>query len=100
LNGIETKTEVFNGQYNDDNEFSLRVKLNVAPVDNIVVSIEAVTKNNTHWGDTTTINSILGDYSSLSVYGDGKIKDVEMSAPEKEDGAISKSIEIPPGLNG
>lgn len=100
LNGIETKTEVFNGQYNDDNEFSLRVKLNVAPVDNIVVSIEAVTKNNTIWGDTTTINSILGDYSSLSVYGDGKIKDVEMSAPEKEDGAISKSIEIPPGLDG
>lgn len=42
-----------------------------------------------------TIPSLLNDYSTITIKEDGKIEDIEMSAPEKEDGAIGKKIQIP-----
>lgn len=94
LHGNIFKTEVFNGQYNDDNTFGLRQKLKVAPVVNIHIGIEAVTKNNTKYNDEITIPSLIGDYSTIELIP-GEISDFDLSVQEAEDGIIAKSIILP-----
>lgn len=96
--GEIVNSEVFSGQYNNDNVFTLKANLKVAPVTPILVSLEAVTKNNTVYGDMITIPSVLGNHGLLSVAPGGGISDAILMPEEQEDGVIAKQIRIPNGM--
>lgn len=99
LHGVEMKTDIFSGQYMNDNAFSFDTVLPIAPVIEMQAAIEAVTKNNVKYHDEIPIPSILGTVNHI-IPNYGKISDMEMSAPEQEDGAIGKTIHMPDDLYG
>lgn len=73
--------------YNDLNTWSGKLKLNIAPLTNIKVSVEGVTKNNHIIGATCTITPIaLGN-------ANGSIVDGLLEEEEKTDGIIYKVFE-------
>lgn len=99
VHGTEMRTDVFSGQYQGDNNYSFQTVLPVAPVTNIRVGVEAVTKNNTKYNDTVDIQSIQKNLGVIQVpAGMNPIKDILMSAPEQEDGVIGKEIKAPDTL--
>lgn len=91
------KSQVYSGQYSDDNTFTLRAKLPIAPVKSIQVAIEAVTKNNAIWTDETTIPSLLQTHAFIEDKI-GEVKEVEMTARELEDGVLAKTLKLPEDL--
>lgn len=92
-NELMIKDYVFNGQWNGGNEYSVKVSLDIAPVVDINLTLEAVTKNNTVIGDTGIIHSLIDDYSTI------RLKQGKLIDPEKEtdylNGCISRTIQIP-----
>lgn len=103
LHGQVIKSEVFNGQFDNDNVFTLNQQLKVAPVTQIEVTLQAVTKNNTVYTAYINIPSVLKNYTLLPVMqrvkeGDiylPQIKDSELLTAENEDGILSKTITLP-----
>lgn len=103
FNGEVIKTEVFNGQYNDDNVFTLNHKLKVAPVVPIMITVEAVTTNNTVYVNSLEIPSVLKDYNLLPVMEKVKqgdiwypiVKDTDLRQEETEDAILAKTIILP-----
>lgn len=98
MEGVERKTDIFNGQYQNDNTFTFKCQLPVAPVKEIQVAVDAVTKNNTKWHKEINIPSLIDNLSYISA-NYGKIEDAEFSAPEVEDGAIGKILTTPKTMN-
>lgn len=94
LYGTTTGTEVFNGTYQQDGSYSIRAKLPLAPVQQILVSVEAVTKNNTIRGKTISILP-LKNTGDLKVIG-GSMKTTELRAEEADDGVIAKTFILSP----
>lgn len=96
FDGQEIKSQVFNGQYNDDNTFTLRAKLPIAPVKPITAHIEAVTKNNAIWTNVVPIPSLLTSNFIKENYG--KLEDFSLTSREQEDGVIAKTLTLPSDL--
>lgn len=95
VHGIEMREEVFSGEMKIDKP----IRLPVAPVKTIQVSIEAVTKNNAKYYQSGYIQPIQNAAGYITEPdGMGELKDVEMSAPEQEDGTIAKMFKAPPDL--
>ena len=92
LHGIMSKSQVFNGQYNQDGTYTMKAKLPVAPVVPIAVSVEGVTKNNTIRG------------AILNVYPVGAINPLDTvqadlgpyvpNSEETNDGVLGVSFKI------
>lgn len=99
LQGVEMKTNVFSGQYQNDNTFSFETVLPIAPVKTIQAAVDGVTKNNSKWHDEIFIPSLL-DNKAFIEDNFGEIKDMDLTAPEIEDGAIGKIIVMPGDLKG
>ena len=93
LYGSAFGTEVFNGVYQQDGSYSVKAKLPLAPVQQINISVEAVTKNNTVRGKTLTILP-LKNTQELDVL-DGEMKEAYLQSEETEDGVIAKTVIIP-----
>lgn len=99
VHGVETKTDVFTGQYQNDNNYSFTTILPVAPVKDIQVSVEAVTKNNMKYHNEGYITSLIKSNTIIETpNGMGKMSDTEMSASEQEDGCIGKQVKVPSNL--
>lgn len=104
LYGSTFKTLVFNGQRQQDGVYTLRVKLPIAPVQRILVSLEAITKNNTIRGRTLTIVPLKFSqiFPVLQHDIDPKtekeiplIEEVKLYDEEGEDGCLAKKVSIP-----
>lgn len=103
LYGSTFNTLVFNGQRQQDGVYTLKVKLPIAPVQRILVSLEAITKNNTIRGRTLTIVPLK--YSKIfpviqhNVDENGDeiplLEDVSLQGEENEDGCLAKKVSIP-----
>lgn len=95
VHGIEMREEVFSGEMRIDKP----IRLPIAPIKTIQVGIEAVTKNNAKYYQSGYIQPIQNAAGYITEPdGMGKLKDVEMSAPEQEDGTIAKMFKAPPDL--
>lgn len=90
--GSTFNTMVFNGTYQQDGSYSVKAKLPIAPVQQINVSVEAITKNNTIRGKTLQIMPLKFS-KDLPVIG-GKMWDTFLRQEEIEDGVIAKTFSV------
>lgn len=103
LYGSTFNTLVFNGQRQQDGVYTLKVKLPIAPVQRILVSLEAITKNNTIRGRTLTIVPLKFSKAfpilTHQLDEEGKeiplLEDVVLQGEENEDGCLAKKVSIP-----
>lgn len=103
LYGSTFNTLVFNGQRQQDGVYTLKVKLPIAPVQRILVSLEAITKNNTIRGRTLTIVPLK--YSKVFPVLKSEdpdtgeriplIEEAKLYGEENEDGCLAKTVSIP-----
>ena len=93
LHGSQTKSLVFSGQLNQDNKFILAEKLPIAPVVDIRIILEAVTKNNAFYDDSIVIQNLIANPSLYEYNKDeGEMTSVKMSPTEMEDSVIAKTF--------
>lgn len=97
--GTVTKDMVFNGSLGNDNNYSLNIRLNVAPVVPIKCVIQGVTKNNTIIDDYIDIPPLRTAVAGLGILY-GELKDVELENDEVDDGILAKTAQFPTLPNG
>lgn len=94
------KSEVFSGDFTQNNKQKVEWVLPIAPVTRIRVIVEAVTKNNARYHGDNEYCEIPAISERRATYLHGKVEDLEMPAAELEDGAIGKTITMPDSEKG
>lgn len=99
--GKQYKTQVFNGQYNQDNTYTLRTQIPIAPFFTITGTVEAITQNNTLVTTNFTVLplSISNNEDQDETYGvyyrvfpSGKLNMKKLEGEELNDGILAVEL--------
>lgn len=101
FDGQQYKTQVFNGQYNGDNTYTLKTQIPIAPFFMITGTVEAITQNNTLITTSFTVLpiSISNNPSGESQYGafysvfpSGELSIKKLEGEESNDGVLAVEL--------